>query len=206
MAFKTSLKLKGGKEALKAMQDVRKAAHPDAARASFRKMALYTLRRVRERTPGDGTLRGAWALDFNEVNRNNLEWRIHNRLADQGVTYLSTDLTIKPKLRTFPSDEQQTWGEVIQILDAGGKPHEITPKRTTWLSWWASQPGRNPETGRFQRTEVAVFSKGVSHPGHKKYGMLTGTAKEIQRLIDATAEERKRSILAPWDLRTGAGR
>lgn len=187
MGFSLGIKLKGGQAALKAIRDVRKAAHPDAARQGFRQMALYTHRRVKALTPGEGTLRDAWALAFSETRGSTLEWTIHNRLADQGVTYLSTDLTIKPKLRTYPSEEQQTWGEVIQILDAGGKPHEITPKRVSVLSWWSSK-------------NEPIFSRHVSHPGHKKYGMITKPAREVRKLFEHEVEERKKSILAPWDL------
>ena len=193
-----SMRLKGGKEAIKAIQEVRKAAHPEAAKASFRKLASYTLRRVKDRTPGEGKLRGGWTLAFSGKGTTHHEWHIKNRLSEQGVTYLSTDLTIKPKLRTYPSEEQQTWGEVIQILDAGGKPHTIEPKRHEWLSWWGNRPGRNAKTGQFQTTTLAMFSKKVFHPGHKAYGMISDTADEVQKLIDHTATERKRSILAPW--------
>lgn len=204
------LRLEGGKETDVKMERVIRALRPEAVRGNFRKVGSFMLDGVQKRTPGSGRLRGAWKLEATEEIRRDgfvFSARVFNTLADEGVTYLSTDGDVKPKLRTFPSDEQQTYGEVLRILDRGGRPHVITPKRVEWLSWWSYTPGRGAD-GRFQTEGVfPVFAKRVHHPGHKKYGMLTETRKEAYRLArSAIFNPFRRGIVNAWNLRTGVGR
>lgn len=208
--IKFTMRLEGGRETAVRLDRVIAAAKPNAVRGNFRRVGTFMLGQVRKRTPGSGSLRGGWRLELKEDVRNDgfvFTARVYNAKADEGVTYLSTDGTVKPKLRTFPSTEQQTYGEVLRILDRGGRPHIITPKRVEWLSWWAYTPGRGAD-GRFQTEGVfPVFAKVVRHPGHKKYGMLTETRKEVYRLAEsAIFQPYRRGIVNAWNLRTGAGR
>jgi hypothetical protein len=214
MANRTKIKfvmrLEGGKDTAVRMERVIRALRPDAVRSNFRKVGEFMLAGVKRRTPGSGRLRAAWRLEQNELVRRDgfrFEARVFNALSETGVTYLSTDGDIKPKLRTYPSEQQQTYGEVLRILDRGGRPHRIVPKRVTVLSWWQYQPGRGPD-GRFQTEGVfPVFAYEVKHPGHKKYGMLTETRKEAYRLARAAIfNPFRRGIVNAWNLRTGEGR
>ena len=208
--IKFTLRLEGGKQTAVRLDRVVRAFRPEAVRSNMRKVGDFMLAGVKRRTPGSGRLRAAWRLDRTEAVRRDgfyFEARVFNSLTDEGVTYLSTDGEIKPKLRTYPSEEQQTYGEVLRILDRGGRPHRIVPKRKKFLSWWQYQPGRGPD-GRFQTEGVfPVFSLGVNHPGHKKYGMLTETRKEAFRLARSTVfNPFRRGVVNAWNLRTGEGR
>lgn len=210
--IKFGMRIAGGRGAEIALDRVLEAASPAAIKSNFRKVVDFAFRKVVDRTPGKTrTLAGGWEHeDTIEERPGSFRFAsvIRNKLADVGVTYLSTDGTEKPKLRTFPSEEQQKWGEVIRILDRGGKRHVITPKRKKFLSWWGYTPGRNAETGRYQVEGLfPVFAKKVNHPGHPAFGMLTQTATEMETLAKSLLFDRiAPGIVNAWNLDSGLGR
>jgi len=205
------MQLVGGKGAVVALDRVIAATKPAAVRGNFRRVVDFAFNKVVTRTPGKTrTLAGAWRHEDTEEEHGGafkFTSVIRNTLADVGVTYHSTDGTTKPKLRTYPSEEQQTWGEVIRILDRGGRRHVIEPKRKKFLSWWGYEPGRNAKTGRFQVEGLfPVFARKVDHPGHPKFGMLTQTSKEILTLVESIRDGVRKNVVNAWNVNTGEGR
>lgn len=200
MGFK--IKLEGLKALADGIDRVIEANSERGVLNNIHTLAEFAQKRMQQRTPGSGYLRSHWQADTT-IRRTargiSASSTIRNTLAKTGVFYLSTDGTVKKKLRTFPSNAQQTYGEVIAILNAGSKSHWVAPKRKKFLSWWGHAPRRDSASGKFLGLgSDPQFSRGHFVRGVKPYGMLTLTAQDIRKLIESTVRDHTRNVIRAW--------
>mgnify|MGYP003387344385 CR=1 FL=1 len=184
-----------------ALDRVAAAMSPEKNRRNVRTIGEHALIEVRQKTPGKGTLREAWFVEFTErkTARGGVTARfvISNRLANKTVYYYGA-FDGKKRKKLHHDGSPVKWREVIGYLDEGTAPHEIRPFRYKFLVFRVKQAPRNVQTGRFQRTSAIVFAKHVHHPGTAAYGMLTDTREALRTLAEAATRTQKRAVIDAW--------
>lgn len=194
------IKVGGIGEFRTALNRVARTMDPAKIRRNVRTIGRAALSTVRENTPGRGTLRDGWLLNFSESKSQRsttYRFRITNRLANKPTFYISAyDKKRRPKLNADGSPVK--WKQVIRYLDEGTRPHDIYPRRYKFLIFNVKQPRRNPVTGRFQSGESTVFAKHVRHPGTVAYGMLSKTREELRQLAESAVRVQRREVIDAW--------
>lgn len=185
-----------GKVVTNGLQRLIDALSPDAQQENFRKIVVFVAREVRDHTPGSGVFRAGWRSVTN-ISRTDRGWKfegsIFNVKEKTRLTYRSAlSGEVKPKLDK--NDKQQTYGDIMPIMDKGSKPHVIKPRRYPTLIFRSS---KSPGPGDPNRSNV-VFAKEVKHPGTKAYGMLSIPRKKLQTLARAALVEIQEQVIRAW--------
>lgn len=195
------IKVGGIGEFRAALDRVAAATSPTKIKRNVRTIGEHALIEVRQKTPGNGTLRDAWLVEFTErkTARGGVTARfnIRNRLANTTVYYWGA-FDGKKRKKLHRDGTPVKWREVIGYLDEGTPPHEIRPFRYKFLIFNVKQAPRNAATGRFQKTKALVFAKHVHHPGTAAYGMLTDTREALRTLAEAATRQQARAVIDAW--------
>jgi len=167
-----------------------RASKPKSRAKNFRTIMQYVTDEVRRATPGSGNLKAGW--DYTGKYRRTADgWsfnaQVFNRKANTKLWYRSAfSGKRRPKLNA--NNKQQTYADIIPILDRGSRPHRILPRRYSKLVF---------RVGRL-RSRIVV-TDGVSHPGTKAYGMLTETARKLRRVALAATISQGTQVIRAWE-------
>lgn len=175
-----SIKVSGVESVQQGLNDAIRALSPRAMSGNFRKIMKFARDEVAAKTPGKN-LKNGWEHEakFKTTADGGFQFRgrVFNRFAGQRLYYQAA-VSGLIKAKRNANDTHQTYADIIPFLDEGTKPHRIFPRRYKNLVFRSS---KSPPPGDPDISNV-VFTKGVSHPGTKAYGMLTQTRGKLENL------------------------
>lgn len=190
-----SMTLKVSSKVSSALRRVIDAISPEAQQRNFETVMEFALREVRSHTPGD-VLVGGWRKET-KVTRSADGWsfsgKIYNIHIRTKLFYLAA-ISGEKKPKLDANDKQQTYGDILPILDKGSRPHEIRPRRYKNLVFRTSA---SPPAGSSDHSNL-VITKKVHHPGTKAYGTLSIPRAKLRRLCSATVVKTREQVIKAW--------